>query len=549
MLVPRFSASVIAGLLVLAFAACDDKKEPEVVDPGVPGPLTVDAIIADPKVGLPGDTLLFTAVITSSSQNLGDFPTMQWTATGGSFLETTQQTVRWVAPVTPGVFVITAKATNDVGSATGSSSLYVGSGSTLLTENAGQVEYVGGAAEFYFLRTLDVTRGVDVYQYGGAAPGTDVIPSPGTVNVRGHLNVVFSPDRTREAHAADSDTIVSAGRARDIIVGTFGTGTYQRLTIDTSRPGNNERNICNYPSFSPNGEVVAYQRFAQTWDGEAPDSFHVYTYDVVAQKRTLVTYDQAFPRGFFPTFSTDGNWLVYVFDPSRQAEWDLYASPMTGNDVDGAAANMIRFTNTGGRIVTAPARDLATKNLKPPMAWNPVSSVLAVSAADDALYLVATTASGATMTQVPDVNSVQEFAWSPGGSMLAATYSFTDDEGDPHAKIVTISPTGAVTDRVFLPDGDAARDLMFSPDENWLVYRVLRGGGSWFAAIDLTGTKLSGPVSITATDPSGSAGAYREVMHLRPAWTPGNIMIYPAFGSNLSDTPGVFTRDLNGLVN
>jgi hypothetical protein len=84
----------------------------------------------------------------------------------------------------------------------------------------------------------------------------------------------------------------------------------------------------------------------------ATDSFHVYIHDLIAGKRTLVTYEHTYPRGFFPTFSTDGDWLVYVLDRDRTGQWEFYGSPMSGNDVDGSIASMKKFTTTGGQIVT-----------------------------------------------------------------------------------------------------------------------------------------------------------------------------------------------------
>ena len=42
---------------------------------------------------------------------------------------------------------------------------------------------------------------------------------------------------------------------------------------------------------------------------------------------------------------------------------------------------------------------------------------------------------------------------------------------------------------------------------------------------------------------------YRAVMSLRPLWTNTNLMIYPSFGTSINNTPGVWTRDLSGLVN
>jgi hypothetical protein len=539
--ISRYGTGMAAAALLLALAACsnNDKKPVDDTTGGSPAPLAVESVIFEPKVGVPGDTLLFTAVITSSSQNEGDFPVMHWSATGGTFVEDNRQTVSWVAPNSSGVFTITATATNSVNTASSKANVFVGAGQNLVPSGAGQLDLIGTGPDFHYFGTTDVARGVDVKKFVGGVSSDAV---SGTL--ANNLNVVYSPDGALEAHAADSTGAGATVRPRNLYIGDFASGTLTRLTTDGSKPGAQEHNVFNYPSFSPNSQVIAYQRWAQSWDGVAPDSFHVYIQDLVAQKRTKVTAEYQFPRGFFPTFSTDSKWLVYVLDKNRSGQWEVYGSPMTGNTVDGSIASAVKMTNSGGAIVSGAPKELK----RPPMTWNPVSPVLAIAAADDALHLVETNATGATEITVPEVVRAQEIAWSPNGTMLAATFFVTDTSGKSWSRIVTVSPAGVVTERVNTAIGDNARDLTFSPDEKWLLYRVIRGGGSWFSVADIGAGKLTAPVPVTATDLTGLASDYRNVMTLRPLWTPGNLMIYTAWplGSN---TPGVSSRDLSGLSN
>ena len=542
--ISRFNVWILAALVGLVVAACDDEKTPDEVVSGPTGPLTVSSLISDPKVGEPGDTLLFTAVVTSSAPNEGDYPVFEWTADGGTFIEDDKQTVRWVAPVDPGVFTITARATNHINSSSNQTSIFIGAGQDVIAEFAGQIDLIGGGPDFRFFRTLDVLRGVDVYEYiGGVA--SDAIAQPPINILFPQLNTVYSPDGLMEAHAADSVQFATTVRPRHIYIGTFGSHSYTRLTVDGARPGFAERNQFNFPSFSPNNQVVAYQRLAQDWNPpQGSDSFLVYIHDIVNRKKTHVTYEHEFPRAFFPTFSTDGNWLVYIVDRTRSGQWELYGSPMTGNDVDGSLASLVKFTNTGGLIVTGAPRELR----KPPMAWNPVSSTLAVAAADNVLYMVQTTPTGANAIAVPNVVRAQEIVWAPNGSQLAATFSLSDDDGNAFAHIATVSPAGVFADRLVAPEGDNIRDLAFSPDGNWLLYRTSRGGGSWFSILDIGAGQLTAPVPVTATDPTGRAADYRNVMSLRPAWTSTNQMIYLSFITNASGTPGIFARDLSGII-
>ena len=66
--------------------------------------------------------------------------------------------------------------------------------------------------------------------------------------------------------------------------------------------------------------------------------------------------------------------------------------------------------------------------------------------------------------------------------------------------------------------------------------------------LDIGAGQLTAPVPITATDPVGTASNYRAVMSLSPVWTSANLVIYPSFNDNASVTPGIYTRDLSGLV-
>lgn len=538
--ISRFSAWILTVATVLMVAACSkNDTPPDTGTSGNTGPLTVEGVIFDPKVGLPGDTLLFTAVITSPSQNEGDYPVMEWTANGGTLVDTNRQTVRWAAPVTPGVYTITAKATNGVNSSSNKASVYVGIGQNLIAADAGQIDLIGSGPDFRYYSANDITGGVDIGKYVGGV-SSDAIP-PHREN---QLNVTYSPDGTMEAYAADSVVFTATVRPRNIYIGDFGAGTLRRLTTDGANPLSTERNLFNYPCFSPNSQVIAYQRLAQAYSGFLPDSFHVYIQDLVAQKRTLVTAEHQYPRAFFPTFSTDSKWLIYVVDLNRSGQYDLYGSPMSGNDVDGSLTSLVRMTNTGGSILTGQPEQVK----KPVMVWNPVVPVLAIAAADNVLYLVQTTATGANVTPVTGVNRAQELAWSPDGSLLAVAFSATVG-AETRAEVVTVSTAGVVTQRAEGLPGDNLRDMAFSPDSKFLLFRVTRGGGSWFEVADISAGKLSASVPVTTAEPAGLASSYRAAMLLRPLWLNTNAMLYPVFVTSTSLTPGVSSRDLSGLFN
>jgi hypothetical protein len=519
-----------AGLVVLAAGACEDEKTPEDTTAGEPTKITVEQIIVQPKVAAPEDTMLFTAVVTSSSQNEGDIPAMDWTATGGTFVEDDELTVRWIAPSTPGVFAVTAKATNAANSSTATADVFIGTSQTILTTNAGEIHLIGAGPDFRYLFTADLTRGVDVYSVVGFAnQGDAIVPQ-----VANNLTVEFAPNGAFEVHAADS-AISGNPPPRHVYIGTFATGQRRGLTRDRSVPGQPKHHQFSFPAVSPNSELIAYQGLLQDPAGAYVDSFHVFVFDLVANQTVKVTALHEAPRHFFPTFSTDGQWLTYVSDPTGRERWELYAAPVSGNVVDGSLASRKQLTSTGGTI----ASGLPTDVKNPLKTWNPVTPVLAIRAADGALYLVQMTATGATVTDVAGVSGVQELVWSPTGNLLAASRG---------GRIVTITLAGTATDLVVGVSGDILRDIAWSPDGEWMVYRVTRGASSWFELLDVDAGVLTAPLPITAATPPGAVAAYRESMSMSPAWTGGDLVICPVFGVGSTATPGVVYLDLSGVT-
>ena len=524
--ISRYSAWMLAALMLMALAACGEDKQPEEIVQGDTGPIEVTSVINEPKVGAPGDTLLFTAVVQAHSQNVNDFPVYEWTADGGTFVETDKQTVHWVAPANSGIFTIVAKVTNDVNSSTNQAVVFTSSGTTLVEDFAGQVDLIGTGPDFHFFFTPNPDIGVQVYKYVGGVESDAVEP--------GHsfgYHLQYSSDGTFVVHAEDSLANNNfTTKPRHIYVGDFASGTARHIDLDTSVTL--VRDVFDYPAISPDDRLVAYQGKLQATDGFSPDLYNVYVYDLVANTRRNISAGYQYPRTFFPTFSTDGNWLVYVLDPDRTNTYELYGSPITAHVVDENPANAVRMTSTGG-IVTGPLGGFA----KPLMAWNPVSSVLAI-VISDGLYFLETTATGSTFSKIDTPRPV-ELLWSADGSTLYASSG---------SVISAITTSGATSVLVEAAPGDNVRDMAYSPDGSWLAYRVGRGGGNWISVLDLGNGKLDVPVPVTPTTPNGDISGYRGAMSMKPAWTSANMLIYPAWGLSANNTPSLLSRDLIGLV-
>jgi hypothetical protein len=516
-----------AGLLLIAAAACDDEKAPEDTTGGESTPLSVEQIVVSPRVGEPGDTLLFTALLTSSSGNVGDIPSLSWTASGGTFVEDDELTVRWEAPATGGLYDISVRATNAANSASGTTRIFIGAEQSLVGSDAGQVHLIAGGEDFYYFRSPDVSGGVDVNAYIGGVVSDAVNP------VRANnLTVAYAPNGAFEVHAADSLLAGVEIRPRHIYVGTFATRILQRISFETAPDSLLRKSQFSFPAVSPNSQLIAFGGKMSGQSG-TPDTNHVFVYELGVPRRFRATGLTSSRRNFFPSFSTDGAWLTFVSDQTGSGVWDLYGLPVNGNVVDRSPSSLKRLTDTGGTLVSG-----TPSTVKNPLKrWNPVTPILAVLASDGVLYLVQTTASGANVIDVPGVSAVKELAWSPGGSLLAVSSG---------AKITTVTPAGTASDVLEARSGDDVRDIAWSPDEEWLLYRVTRGGTSWFEILDLDAGVLTEPLPVTTTAPAGELVDYRNVMSMSPAWTNSNRMIYPVFGD--LDTPGINSRDLSGLV-
>jgi dipeptidyl aminopeptidase/acylaminoacyl peptidase len=139
--------------------------------------------------------------------------------------------------------------------------------------------------------------------------------------------------------------------------------------------------------------------------------------------------------------------------------------------------------------------------------------------------------------------TVLEMVWSPSGATLAVVPTGSTFGG----AIYLVTGTSA-TPLLTVPSGDNVRDLTWSPDDEWIVYRRTRGSLSWFELLDVDAGVLTAPLAVTWTWPAGNASSYRSVMSLSPVWGNGDQLWMPSFGLTLSAEPGILTVNLAGAV-
>ncbi|HEU4928968.1 MAG TPA: hypothetical protein VFU38_03995 [Candidatus Krumholzibacteria bacterium] len=521
-------AAVVAAVGVLV-GGCDDEKTTP-TENGTSTPIQMETIIASPKAGSPGDTLLLSAIVTSSSPNEGDIPVMAWTATGGAFLEDDQSSVRWVAPEN-GIYQITARATNDVNSVSSTANVFVGESSIAVSERGGTVRLQANGADFYYSRSsTNPANGAEAYSVVGIGDPTDAVLNPPEFNGSNNHGIAYAADVSFEAHSVDSLNPSAENVAKHLYMGDFATQAYIKIS---NYPQAGERfPVFTDPNVSPDSRFIAFGGMLPTFSPTQPDTFDIFVYDTETQSRRNVTQTHTNRRNALPTWSTNLRWLTFISDRSARNAWDLYGLPATNGVVDEAPAGVVRLLNSGGTLITGTIDNFD----KPLMDWNPVSPMLAVLAGD-ALYIVTTTQSGASQIEVP-VTAPVDMKWSPDGAVLAASTG---------AAVMTIETDGTSTVRVSR-EGDTFADLAWTADSAWLIYRATRGSTSWLEAYDVDQSQFNAPIAITGGDPhtvgNRSLGEYRLTMSIRPAV--GSIqLVYPTFTG--SSTVGIRRLDISGL--
>jgi len=538
----RLPAFLAVGLIVVLgglSAGCSNDDEG-----GSAGPastkIAVEEILFNPKSPAPGDTLRATAVVTSSSQNVGDAVVYKWTATGGVFLETDKASVRWVAPLQSTIYSLTVEAKNSANTATLTDGVFVGQREPFIAEFAGELFPVPASDAVYYTSAPGLpSGGLIIRRKEGAA---DDAPF-GTIYKGTQFS--FDRDRTLAAHMF----VESTPRKLSVLYDDLQSADRDTIMRDRRafplRP-----NEFQWPSVSADGQFVAFQgglfdQLATPAQGGV-DTFAVYLYHYPSRTVHRATFKGNAERSevsnaFYPSVSSDGQHLVFVSDRGGPTIWEYYALPITGTSVtpDTIQDALVQLTDTGGQM----ASGTAIPPSKLQAQWHPGSiPVLAVIGGDAKLRLVNTNGGGAVLVTAP--GKVTDIRWAPSGDLLAAV--ITDPDGI--AAIHQVSLAGATEVITAADAGDKVADIAWSPDGEILIYTIARGTDVWYEMFDFGGsTGLTEPVRISpATKPTARAKAYGPPLQsLRPSWRAASRVAY-LFVLDES-TPGVVSVDLSGI--
>lgn len=546
---PIFVLTALLSMGLLGASCSDDEGGTDVQTP----PLQLEGIILNPKAADPGDTVQVTVVIRGSEAT--GFPTIKWqTIGGGRFVDDDEMSVKWIAPSdTSGVFRLKVTVTNAVGSKSWEADVFVGKSEVIVPRHAGEMHLWNTQTDLYYLRSsIPVTQpiaGFRVYEYTGGSYG-DATPGP-----ESGLSNVFAPDLSTSAFTVRG--VLQAGDLTapiNLWVNDLVGGEQIKVTFDakdTVTEGAYHDQF-KYPKYSLDSELIAYEALrAYPFVGGGVDTFDVEVFDVDDRKSVNVTESIRGRRSsFLPSFSSDGNWFVFVSDRGGLNQWELYALPVENGAVVTDSAETIRVTDTGGVIAGGTRGNLT----RPTLLWNPNSSlsILAIVANDGRLRFVKTDASGATTTPVNGISTgtISEMIWSPDGQLLAVSAQvkelLPDGSESTTNALYIVTTSGVATIEHETPVSDRIRDLAWSPLNDAMVCRMSRGTSCWLELIDLEGDAgFLKPLVITRATNIGNLVTYRNFMSTKSLYNSSDVIYYLLFNG---ETASINTLDVSKAI-
>jgi dipeptidyl aminopeptidase/acylaminoacyl peptidase len=164
------------------------------------------------------------------------------------------------------------------------------------------------------------------------------------------------------------------------------------------------------------------------------------------------------------------------------------------------------------------------------------------------LYFVETSAGGANTRAIQSITGdITELDWSTDGQTLAVATSKVLKEGEAAStELYTVPIDGSPQLRHTSHTGDQIVDVTWSPDGEFIVFRVIRIDVAWFELIDIDGgTDFLTTVVLSASGDLGDRSSYAAQMSTDSAYGSGDV-VYLLFFNGLS--PRLSTLDISGAV-
>jgi len=527
-------------------AGCSEDDSVEVEE----GEITATKIILNPVSAEPGDTIIATVVVGGD----GTFPSAAWESVGGRFIVDNLLSVGWIAPTNSGIYKLSCTVTNSVGSVSLSANIFVGRPSVVVAEDAGEIHVLPNQeGDFYYLHNQNTSSNdfygfSTVYSFMGGSEAPVVTDDDSEA-----IQYEFSANLTYAVNATKTYPGYSESEV-DVWLVDLVNKTETRIALGVEFTEVLRSSKYQYPSISPDADLVAYQGFRPDTTETSNDTVDVYIYDVSDGTTTNVTEsDSTTGRrrvNIYPTFSSDFNWLVFVSDRDAISNWELYGLPIANGVVATQVESVVRLTE--GSLLGAGAWSGVADPL---MAWNPdrTRPILAIVGADGTLKFVQTNAIGATVSPVPElVGTILGIHWSNDGEELAVSILTTEIAGVTGRinALYTVSYDGSVTLRtVAEKDSDRIQDMAWSPDDAFIVNRLTRSDRSWFQLIDIdAGTDLTEPLGISAKRKVGDRHVYAGLMSTNARYYEKSDSVFVYMLHFNRDTPSISTLNLSGVT-
>lgn len=491
-------AIALLSMLFLATApGCDTKKE----DPVICTPsLTTNMVLVNPLAPAPGDTATLT--VQTSGEGCGAWPAYHWQVSGGVLLRDTGISVKWQVPADPGVYEVVCRAALSGNADTAATAVMVRNFEYV---NTGRIASIYPQLIFgtlYFVSEFgnvgprhDDFLGWGIYRLG--APGSSTKLSVTGENAGGG-DFYFGSSGTMVwgSFISGYSTFL---RSQRINVWRFEAmlGVPLNVSNDISAPVNLRNNQHTTPWSNATSSMAVWkcQEVGTAQDGTR-DLFNIaFWNEALGQggwykvtqshdwKTVRIGNEDVVRHRYYnnikPMFTPDESHILYFVDTTGVFEPCLI--PMAGNAPDttqrrdmtiDAQTGIFKAAGVGSRTATITERTIFQWNPAPGMGRLGFIAGGRVTLFDYASESVAV---------IEDLVRVEQFAWSPDGTKLAAV----TDEG-----IFLASAAGAVSPHpLFVRERgtDEIIGLVFSPDVSRLGFRLVRKGkaevDSWSALV------------------------------------------------------------------
>jgi hypothetical protein len=245
-----------------------------------------------------------------------------------------------------------------------------------------------------------------------------------------------------------------------------------------------------------------------------------------------------FRKNFFPSFSSDGEWLTFVSDRNEHLKWELYGIKTNTIELASDSSYTVQLTDTGG-LITRSSKLSPSHPEKPLFSWSPneTDPRLAIVLSNGNLGLLGVTGPSYPFQEIDITGGVTTFDWSFDGNVIALSSAMG---------IHMVDTQGSITSLISPRPGDVYRDISWLPTNRHLTYSVYRNGLYWKEIIWVDqNLEYLDCVPISRVFKDRNSALYRHMFSIAPVITPQNELLSLVFDTA---TPRIIMTNLSTLV-